>query len=75
MVVWGELMRYEREFEFQTAAGKVQLRVQQGGAGRFYIVAILPRTPESNEIVLPIPSEMADLFCYAVGKAADGSGE
>jgi hypothetical protein len=67
--------RYERVIEFSTAAGKVELRVQQGGAGRFYIIASLPNTPQSNEIVLPIPAELADQLTHAIGKAADYSGE
>jgi hypothetical protein len=67
--------RYERVIEFPTAAGKVELRVQQGGAGRFYIIATLPVTPQSNEIVLPIPAELADPLTHAIGTAADYSGE
>jgi hypothetical protein len=67
--------RYERLIEFPTAAGKVELRVQQGGAGRFYIIATLPATPQSNEIVLPIPAELADQLTHAIGTAADYSGE
>lgn len=68
-------MRYEKVIEFPTAAGKVELRVQQGGAGRFYIIATLPSTPQSNEVVLPVPSELADQLTQAIGVAADYSGE
>jgi hypothetical protein len=68
-------MRYEKVIEFATAAGKVELRIQQGGAGRFYIIATLPATPQSNEIVLPVPAELADQLTRAIGVAADYSGE
>lgn len=68
-------LRYQKVIEFPTAAGKVELRVQQGGAGRFYIIATLPARPESNEIVLPVPAELADQLTHAIGKAADYSGE
>jgi hypothetical protein len=68
-------LRYEKVLEFPTAAGKVELRVQQGGAGRFYLIATLPVAPESNEIVLPVPAELADQLTHAIGKAADYSGE
>jgi hypothetical protein len=67
--------RYEKLVEFATAAGKVELRIQQGGAGRFYIIATLPTTPQSNEIVLPVPTELADQLTRAIGIAADYSGE
>jgi hypothetical protein len=67
--------RYEKVIELATAAGKVELRVQQGGAGRFYLIATLPAVPETNEIVLPIPAEMADQLTHAIGTAADYSGE
>jgi hypothetical protein len=68
-------MRYEKLIEFSTAAGKVELRVQQGGAGRFYLIATLPEVPQSNEIVLPVPTELADQLTQAIGVAADYSGE
>jgi hypothetical protein len=68
-------MRYEKVIEFATAAGKVELRIQQGGAGRFYIIATLPAAPQSNEIVLPVPTELADQLTSAIGVAADYSGE
>ena len=67
--------RYEKLVEFPTAAGKVELRIQQGGAGRFYIIATLPTTPQSNEVVLPVPTELADQLTRAIGIAADYSGE
>ncbi|HZQ22983.1 MAG TPA: hypothetical protein VFA89_09300 [Terriglobales bacterium] len=67
--------RYERQLEFATAAGKVTFRVQQGGAGRFYIHLTLPERPQSNDVVLAVPSEFADQLTHAIGKAADMSGE
>lgn len=68
-------LRYERVFELPSPAGKVELKIQQGGAGRFYIVASLPMTPQSGEIVLSVPTELADSLNNAIGKAADMSGE
>jgi hypothetical protein len=67
-----DLTRYERVFELP---GKVELKIQQGGAGRFYIIATLPAAPDSREIVLSIPTELADSLNNAIGKAADYSGE
>jgi hypothetical protein len=67
-----DLTRYERVFELP---GKVELKIQQGGAGRFYIIATLPAPPDSREIVLSIPTELADSLNNAIGKAADYSGE
>ncbi len=70
-----DTLRYERIFELPSPAGKVELRIQQGGAGRFYIIASLPVTPQSGEIVLSVPTELADSLTHAIGKAADYSGE
>jgi len=70
-----ETLRYERVFELPSPAGKIELRIQQGGAGRFYIIASLPATPQSSEIVLSVPTELADSLNHAIGKAADFSGE
>jgi hypothetical protein len=67
--------RYEKAFPLPSQAGKLELKIQQGGAGRFYIIATLPTAPESNEIVLSIPTELADSLTHAIGKAADYSGE
>jgi len=67
--------RYERVFELPNPTGKVELKIQQGGAGRFYIVATLPVAPQSNQIVLSVPTELADSLTNAIGKAADYSGE
>jgi hypothetical protein len=66
-------MAYERAFEFSSPAGKVTLRIQEGGAGRFRMVISVPN--QSGEVVLSIPSEQADLITHAIGKAADASGE
>lgn len=68
-------LRYERVFELPSPAGKVELKIQQGGAGRFYIITSLPITPQSGEIVLSVPTELADSLTHAIGKAADYSGE
>ena len=68
-------VRYERVFELPSPAGKIELKIQQGGAGRFYIIASLPMTPQSGEIVLSVPTELADSLNNAIGKAADFSGE
>jgi len=68
-------LRYERIFELPSPAGKIELKIQQGGAGRFYIIASLPYVPQSGEIVLSIPAELADSLTIAIGKAADYSGE
>jgi hypothetical protein len=70
-----DTLRYERIFELPSPAGKIELRIQQGGAGRFYIIASLPVTPQSGEIVLSVPTELADSLTNAIGKAADYSGE
>ena len=70
-----DTLRYERVFELPSPAGKVALRIQQGGAGRFYIIASLPAPPQSGEIVLSVPTELADSLTNAIGKAADYSGE
>ena len=51
------------------------MKIQQGGAGRFYIIATLPSVPQAREVVLSIPSELADSLNNAIGKAADYSGE
>jgi len=69
------MIRYERVVEFPSPAGKVQLKIQQGGAGRFYLIVTLSTVPESNEITLSVPSELADSLTHAIGKAADFSGE
>lgn len=68
-------LRYERIFELPSPAGKIELKIQQGGAGRFYIIASLPYTPQSGEIVLSVPTELTDSLTNAIGKAADYSGE
>ena len=68
-------LRFERVFELPSPAGKIELKIQQGGAGRFYIIASLPVTPQSGEIVLSIPTELTDSITNAIGKAADYSGE
>lgn len=68
-------LRYERVFELPSPSGKVELKIQQGGAGRFYIIASLPMTPQSGEVVLSVPTELADSLNNAIGKAADMSGE
>lgn len=67
--------RYERAFSLPSPSGKIELKIQQGGAGRFYIIASLPMTPQSGEIVLSVPTELADSLTNAIGKAADYSGE
>jgi hypothetical protein len=67
--------RYERVFELPSPSGKIELKIQQGGAGRFYIIASLPMAPQSGEIVLSVPTELADSLNNAIGKAADMSGE
>jgi len=68
-------VRYERAFPLPCPTGKLELKIQQGGAGRFYLVVNLPTTPDTNEIVLSIPTELADSLTHAIGKAADYSGE
>jgi hypothetical protein len=68
-------LRYERVFELPSPSGKIELKIQQGGAGRFYIIASLPTAPQSGEIVLSVPTELADSLNNAIGKAADFSGE
>ena len=70
-----DTLRFERVFELPSPAGKVELRIQQGGAGRFYIIASLPTAPHSGEVVLSVPTELADSLTHAIGKAADYSGE
>jgi hypothetical protein len=67
--------RYERAFPLPSPTGNIELKIQQGGAGRFYIIATLPAVPQSNQIVLSVPSELADSLTHAIGKAADYSGE
>lgn len=70
-----DFARYEKVFELPSPSGKIELKIQQGGAGRFYIIAILPTVPQAREIVLSIPTELTDSLNHAIGKAADGSGE
>jgi hypothetical protein len=70
-----DTIRYERVFSLPSADGKLQMKIQQGGAGRFYLIVTLPVAPDSNEIVLSIPTELADSLTHAIGKAADYSGE
>lgn len=70
-----ETLRFERVFPLPSPSGEIELKVQQGGAGRFYLIVSFPKAPESNEITLSIPSELADSLTYAIGKAADFSGE
>ncbi len=67
--------RFERIFPLPSPAGKLEVKIQQGGAGRFYLIVTLPVAPDSNEIVLSIPTELADSLTHAIGKAADYSGE
>ena len=67
--------RFERVFPLPSPAGKLELKIQQGGAGRFYIIVILPSAQDSKEIILSVPTELADSLTYAIGKAADYSGE
>jgi len=69
------MIRYERVVELPSPTGKIELKIQQGGAGRFYIVVTLPSEPTSNQITLSVPSELADSLTHAIGKAADYSGE
>jgi hypothetical protein len=69
------ITRYERSFSLPSPTGTIELKIQQGGAGRFYIIASLPVTPQSSEIVLSVPTELADSLTNAIGKAADYSGE
>lgn len=66
-------MAYERAFEFSSPGGTVTLRIQEGGAGRFRMVISHPG--RSEDVVVSIPSEQADLITYAIGQAADASGE
>lgn len=70
-----DVLRYERVFELPSPSGKVELKIQQGGAGRFYIIAKLPGTARPEEIVLSVPTELADALTNAIGRAADYSGE
>ena len=70
-----ETLRFERVFPLPSPSGKIELKIQQGGAGRFYIIVRLPSSPTSNEITLSVPSELADSLTHAIGKAADYSGE
>jgi hypothetical protein len=67
--------RFERAFPLPSPTGNIELKIQQGGAGRFYIIATLPAVPQTNQIVLSVPSELADSLTHAIGKAADYSGE
>jgi hypothetical protein len=69
------MQRYERVIEFPTAKGQVKLQVQQGGAGRFYLMITLPERPASNEVSISVPVEYTDQLAHAIGKAADASGE
>jgi len=69
------MQRYERVIEFPTAKGQVKLHVQQGGAGRFYLMISLPERPASNEISISVPVEVTDQLAHSIGKAADASGE
>lgn len=69
------MQRYERVIEFPTAKGKVKLQIQQGGAGRFYLMITLPERPASNEVSISVPVEYTDQLAHAIGKAADASGE
>ena len=69
------MIRYEKVVELPSPVGKIELKIQQGGAGRFYFIVKLPGVPESNEITLSVPSELADSLTHAIGKAADFSGE
>jgi hypothetical protein len=69
------MQRYERVIEFPTAKGNVKLQVQQGGAGRFYLMITLPERPASNEVSISVPVEYTDQLAHAIGKAADASGE
>jgi len=69
------MQRYERTIEFSTAKGNVKLQVQQGGAGRFYLIINLPERPASNEVSISVPVEYTDQLAHAIGKAADASGE
>ena len=70
-----ETLRFERAFPLPSSSGKIELKIQQGGAGRFYIIVTLPSEPTSNQITLSVPSELADSLTHAIGKAADYSGE
>jgi hypothetical protein len=69
------MQRYERVIEFPTAKGNVKFQVQQGGAGRFYLMITLPERPSSNEFSISVPVEYTDQLAHAIGKAADASGE
>jgi len=51
------------------------LKVQQGGAGTFFLTLKLPQVPTSNEVSVPITSQLADQLTYSIGKIADASGE
>lgn len=75
MFSMAETLRFERVFPLPSPSGKTELKIQQGGAGRFYVIVSLPKIPESNEITLSVPSELADSLTHAIGKAADYSGE
>jgi len=68
-------MPLERVIKFSTPAGEVELKVQQGGAGTFFLTLKLPQVPTSNEVSVPIPSQLADQLTYSIGKIADASGE
>jgi len=69
------MQRYERVIEFPTAKGQVKLQVQQGGAGRFFLMITLPERPTSNEVSISVPGEYTDQLAHAIGKAAEASGE
>jgi hypothetical protein len=68
-------MPLERVIKFSTPAGEVELKVQQGGAGTFFLALKLPQVPASNEVSVPIPTQLADQLTYSIGKIADASGE
>ena len=69
------MQRYERVIEFATAKGTVKLQVQQGGAGRFFLMITLPERPASNQISISVPVEYTVQLAHAIGRAADASGE
>ena len=50
--------RYERVFELPNPTGKVELKIQQGGAGRFYIVPYSGApTPDADYAALGVTSQ------------------
>jgi len=66
--------RYQRVFELPSPTGRVELKIQQGGAGRFLHRRHASGCSQSNQIVLSVPTELADSLTHAIGKAADYSG-